>query len=166
MLYKKTTLIMIALSTSFYFTNANAATGVCDPQVGSDLATSAVTKIANDNARIQKLSDQNQAALNAATDSYSCSDIWEGANVSVSFQKVQDLIKKAGQAIVSKACSAAQEKISEATSKLSSSASLDTSSIQGLSDLGMGNLATVSSSSGTTGVTVNGQSTNMANLLK
>ena len=156
--------LLVMLSLSAIQPSFASTSGVCDPGVGQTLATDYMNKASRDKTAIDELAELNKPAIESAQDSYSCSDIWEGANVSISFQKVQDLIKKAGQALVSKACSAARDKITEATSSVSQKVSLNTSNIPGLSDLGMGTIGSVSTGTGSTGYTVNGQSVSMANI--
>lgn len=139
---------------------AHADSTYCAPSVGSGIVSQAVQRIAEDKANIENMSAQHKAEIDASNSSFSCSDVWSAPSVSVSFQNVVDLLKKAGEAAVSKACTAAKEKISEATASASQSASLNTSNIPGLSSLGLGTVGNVStSSSSTSGISVNGSNT-------
>ncbi|MHB9348779.1 hypothetical protein ACPUEX_22445 [Enterobacter vonholyi] len=143
---------------------------VCDPSVGGAITTDYAQKVSVDKEAIGELEKLNKAAIDSSQDSYSCSDIWQSPNVSISFQKVQDLIKKAGEQLVSKACTAARDKINDAVSSASKSVSLNTSNIEGLRDLGIGNYsiasASSSTSSGSGSVSVNGSNTTMSDISK
>lgn len=157
-------LAMVLAGTSVPMT-ASAATGYCAPSVGAAISSETLKAQQQANSIASDINALNQSEIDAANSTFSCSDVWSNPSISVSFQSVVDLLKKAGEAAISKACNAAKQKISEATSAASQKASLNTSNITGLSDLGLGTIGSVStgtSSSG--GVSVNGSTTTWSSI--
>ncbi|THB82735.1 hypothetical protein E1N66_19385 [Pantoea allii] len=155
---KKMLLIGVLVSTSFIMQAAHAE--YCAPSAGAALANQYVKDVKNDMSNIDDLYDSHAAEINSVNDSFSCSEAWTTPGVSVSFQNVVDLLKKAGQQAISKACNAAKDKITEAANQASQKVSLNTSNIPGLDQLGMGNIASITSNTSSGGgVSVNGSNT-------
>lgn len=142
-----------------------SASGYCAPSVGALISQNTLNKQNRIDETVEEINARNQAQLDASNSTFSCSDVWSSPSISISFQNVVDLLKKAGEAAISKACQAARDKITAATSEASQKASLNTSNIPGLSDLGLGTIASASSgTSSTGGVTVNGTSTTWSSI--
>lgn len=157
-------LAMVLAGTSIPIT-ASASTGYCAPSVGAAISSETLKAQQQANSIASDINALNQSEIDASNNTFSCSDAWSNPSISISFQNVMDLLKKAGQAAISKACNAAKEKISEATRSASQKASLNTSNITGLSDLGLGTIGSVSSgTSGTGGVSVNGSTTTWSSI--
>ncbi|WP_168415110.1 hypothetical protein [Erwinia amylovora] len=161
---------ILYLSVVFILLPTLAQADYCAPSIGSGIVKKSLEKQQSDLKNIEDLTNKKQDEINSTDSTFSCSDVWSSPSVSVSFQNVVDLLKKAGEKAVSAACNAAKDKVQEAASKASQNASLNTSNIPGLSDLGLGTLGTISTGSGSTGgVSVNGDTTTwegMANLFK
>lgn len=156
MKYKKTALTIL-LASSLFTQIAHA--DYCAPSVGSNISNQVINDIKRDRNNIDDLYNAHSDEINSVNDSFSCSDAWTTPGVSVSFQNVVDLLKKAGQQAMSKACNAAKQKIADAANTASQKVSLNTSNIPGLDELGMGNIATIASSSSSGGISVNGSNT-------
>lgn len=133
----------------------------CDPVIGQNVIDGKNSQIEND--KEQELS---KTLPEGTSDLLSgCTNIWPTADFGFSLPSISDTLKKMGEEAMNKACNTAREKINEQVSKAQQSVSLDTSSISGFSELGIGNVnfgsASVSTgTSSTGGVTQNGSSWN------
>ncbi|WP_368656975.1 hypothetical protein [Pantoea agglomerans] len=161
---------ILYFSAAFILIPVFAQADYCAPSLGAGIVKKSLEKQQSDLQKIEDLTNKRKDEINSTDSTFSCSDIWSSPGISVSFQNAVDLLKKAGEKAVSAACNAAKDKVQEAASKASKNASLNTSNIPGLSDLGLGTLGTISTgTSSGGGVSVNGDTTTwagMSNLLK
>lgn len=136
-----------------------AMAGSCDPTIAQSVIEAKKRQVEND-----KNQEISKTLPNGTSDILSgCTNIWPTADFGFQLPSISDTLKKMGEEAMNKACNTAREKINEQISKAQQNVSLDSSSISGFSELGIGNvnLGSASINTGTSskgGVTNNGSS--------
>lgn len=136
----KKRVLQLMLATSLLCTAGFASAGVCNPTVGTNIAQAAVNN--------QKMDAANEAAaaegflnnIKSSLDTIGCTDAWPTGSIGLSLPSYDDIIRKAKEAAISKACNLARDQVSKVMTKVNNQVSLDTSSIPGLSEIGLGNI--------------------------
>lgn len=136
----KKRVLQLMLATSLIGVASFANASVCSPTVGTNIAQASVNN--------QKMDAANEAAaakgfldsIKSSLDTIGCTDAWPTGSIGLSLPSYDDIIRKAKEAAISKACDLAREQISSVMTKVDSQVSLDTSSIPGLSEIGLGSI--------------------------
>lgn len=145
---KKKLLLMLFVVAAIFTTQANAA--VCSSAASTYISQAQNQRISEDAQKLSAVSDNFLNNIQSSLSTVGCTDAWPSGNIGLSLPSFDSLIKKAKDAAISKACSLAREKVSEAMGNISQSVSLD---IPYLGNVASASVSTgTSSSAGVTGV--------------
>lgn len=142
----KKLLIAISLTFSlFYIESASAAS--CDPgiynNVIQDQERNKNLDAKSEGGSPSKITDTGSNGL------FGCTDGWPSISTSLSIPDISEIIRKAAQEVVDKACNLARDAVAEKISAAQQSMSIDTNGIEGLSELGISNINLGSASTST-----------------
>lgn len=136
----KKRVLQLMLATSLLCTAGFASAGVCSPTVGTNIAQAAVNNQKMDNTQLEAVSKGFLDSIKNSLDTIGCTDAWPTGSIGLSLPSYDDIIRKAKEAAISKACNLARDQVSKVMTKVNNQVSLDTSSIPGLSEIGLGNI--------------------------
>lgn len=136
----KKRVLQLMLATSLLGAASFANASVCSPTVGTSIAQAAINN--------QKMDAANEAAaaegflnnIKNSLETIGCTDVWPTGSIGLSLPSYDDIIRKAKEAAISKACNLAREQVSKVMTKVNNQVSLDTSSIPGISEIGLGSI--------------------------
>lgn len=154
----KKKILQLVFATSLLGMAGAASASVCSPTVGSDIVNSSLNNQKIDAANETAAAEGFLSNIKNSLDSIGCTDAWPSGSIGLSLPSYDDIIRKAKEAAISKACNLAREKVNDVMGKVNNQVSLDTSSIPGLSEIGLGNIGgSVSGGTGSSaGVNVSG----------
>lgn len=136
----KKRILQLMLATSLLGAASFANAAVCSPTVGTNMAQAAIDNQKMDNAQLEAVSTGFLDSIKNSLDTIGCTDAWPTGSIGLSLPSYDSIIKKAKEAAISKACNLARDQVSKVMTKVNNQVSLDTSSIPGLSEIGLGNI--------------------------
>ncbi|WP_072033812.1 hypothetical protein [Dickeya chrysanthemi] len=146
--------ILISVSTS------NASAAVCSPSAELNMKQAQYNAMKNDAAQLDPVAKNFMKNVSNSLDTIGCTDAWPTGNLGINLPSVDSIIKKTKEAVISKACSLAREKVSQLTGSMSENVSLD---MPVIGNVASGSLSTGTGSSSSSSINVNGASTDVWN---